>query len=360
MIATLPRATEIPRRSTAGVIAGIGMIVVPVALIIVTLSVAWSSGGDAHPVPNSTTGATVDVFGRLLVALPIILGVCYLAGRLFRRLGQAAVIGEIFAGIALGPSLLGALWPAGSAWLFPQELIGAIDLLAQLGLIFFMFLVGYELNLGTVRERSYTVIVVSQVSIVVPMLSGTLLAFLLYPSFGNGISFGVFALAISVSLSVTAFPVLARILADREMSDIPLGVLALTCAAIGDVVAWCLLTVVVALAGRESTGGVGVTIALTAAFVAVLLFAVRPLPARTVPRLSEQAALSLLLGGTMLAALGTHAIGIHALFGAFLFGTVSPRDALPVHAAAAKLEGFSLTLLLTLFFVATGLRPTSP
>jgi Kef-type K+ transport system membrane component KefB len=297
-----------------------------------------------------------DPFSRLLLALPLILAACHLSGALFRRIGQPAVIGEIVAGILLGPSLLGAVAPAASAWLLPDSVVTAVNTLAQLGLVFFMYLVGTEIDLAVVRRRTGTAVAVSQVGIAVTMTTGGLLAFLLYPRFGGGVGLPVFALFVAVVLSVTAFPVLARILADRGMSGTPLGVLALTCAAVGDVVAWWLLALVTALSRGGAPQRVLLTVALTAAFVAVLVFGVRPALARVLATVSEKAVLPILLGGVMLAALATNVIGIHAIFGAFLFGAVTPRGTAPVRLATGRLESVTVTLLLPLFFVHTGLR----
>jgi Kef-type K+ transport system membrane component KefB len=297
-----------------------------------------------------------DPFARLLIALPVILAACYLAGTLFRRLGQPAVIGEIVAGVLLGPSLLGLLWPAGFAWLFPGEVVVAINILAQLGLIFFMFLIGTEMNLDAVRRRGLVAATVSQVNIAVPALCGIVLALGLYREFGEGVGFLPFGLFIAVALSVTAFPVLARILSDRGLTDTPLGALALTCAAVGDVVAWCVLTVVTAVARNGTASAVVVTIALTLVFVAVLVLAVRPLLARWLSGRPAATVLPILLGGVMLCALATNEIGIHPIFGAFLFGVIAPRAEPAVTEAAHKMESVTVTLLLPLFFVYTGLH----
>jgi Kef-type K+ transport system membrane component KefB len=341
------------------ILIGAAVVAVPVELV-----VAWAAFGDRKGAPTAAASpagaAAADPFARLLVALPVVLAACYLAGVLAKRLGQPPVIGEIVAGVLLGPSLFGLVWPAGFAWLFPAGVVGAINTLAQLGLIFFMFLVGAEINLGVVRRRGAAAVTVSQLGIAVPMLVGVVLALGLYPSFGGAAGFLPFALFIAVSMSITAFPVLARILTDRGISGTPLGALALTCAAIGDVAAWCLLVMVTAIAHGGPAAEVVLTLALTLAFVALMMFVVRPGLAVLVGRLSEAAVLPIMLAGIMLAALATNQIGVHPIFGAFLFGAAAPRTggALVPKAkqAADKMHSVTVTLLLPLFFVYTGLH----
>jgi len=298
-----------------------------------------------------------DPFPRLLVALPVVLAACHLAGMLFRRFGQPAVIGEIVAGVLLGPSLFGLVWPAAARWLFPGNVVASIGTLAQLGLVLFMYLVGAEIDLGAVRRRGLTAAAVTQAGIAVPMLAGFALAAGLYPAFGGGVRYLGFALFLAVSMSITAFPVLARILVDRGIAGTPLGALALACAAIGDVAAWCLLVMATAV-GRDgsATAAVVRTAGLTVVFVAVMAFAVRPLLARWLAAVSERAALPVLLAGVMLSALATNEIGVHPIFGAFLFGVVAPRRLPSVRRAARQIDSVTVTLLLPLFFVSTGLH----
>jgi Kef-type K+ transport system membrane component KefB len=338
-----------------GILVGAVLVAVPVGLIVIMLGFGPAeSHGPASTVPVAP--GPVDSYPRLLVALPVILAACYLAGMLFRRLRQPAVIGEIIAGVMLGPSLLGLVWPSAFHWLFPGNVVATVNTLAQFGLIFFMYLVGAEINLDAVRKRGVTAITVSQVSIALPMLTGIVLALALYPPFGGRVGFLGFALFIAVSMSVTAFPVLARILTDRGLADTPLGALALACAAIGDVAAWCLLAVVIAISHNGSAAGVFVTIALTAAFAASMVLVVRPLLAWGIGRVSEPAVLPIMLAGIMLSALATNDIGIHPIFGAFLFGVIAPRSAPTAKRAAGKMESVTVTLLLPLFFVYTGLH----
>ncbi|MGW5053456.1 cation:proton antiporter [Actinokineospora sp. NPDC004072] len=331
---------------------GAALVAAPAALAVVALGL----GPDGHGSVAAPAPSALDPYPRLLLALPVILAACFLTGALFRRIGQPAVIGEIVAGVLLGPSLLGAVWPAAFAWLFPAPVVGTINAIAQLGLVFFMFLVGAEFTPGALRGRGFTATMVVQVNLAVPILTGVLLAFWLYPDHGGGVGFVGFALFLGVAMSATAFPVLARVLSERGIADSPLGALALACAAVGDVVVWCLLALVVAVSGGGTPGGVLWTAALTAAFAAALL-ALRPALARLFAAVSEAAVLPILLGGLMLCALATDRIGVHPIFGAFLFGVVVPR--VPATArAAAKMESITVTLLLPLFFVHTGLQTT--
>jgi Kef-type K+ transport system membrane component KefB len=342
------------RSRTWRVVVSAALVAVPVALIVIVLDVGSAYHGATGPVLAPPSSA--DSYSRLLVALPVILAACYLAGMLLRRLGQPAVIGEIIAGVLLGPSLLGLIWPEAFRWLFPAEVIGTINTLAQLGLIFFMFMVGSEIDLASLRKRGFTAVTVSQVSIALPMLTGIGLAFGLYPLFGNNVGFLAFALFLAVSMSVTAFPVLARILTDRGIARTPLGALALMCAAVDDIAAWCLLAVVIAISQGGTPDEVFVTVGLTLVFAVAMVYLVRPLLTRWLERAPEVAVLPILLGGIMLSALATDEIGIHPIFGAFLFGVISPRGMPKSSRAAGKLESVTVTLLLPLFFTYTGLR----
>ncbi|MBB5857403.1 cation:proton antiporter [Amycolatopsis umgeniensis] len=343
------------RTTLRRILVGAVLIAVPAVVVVVVLGL----GSAYEPVSGTAAKAASggpDTYARLLVALPVILGACYLAGALARRLGQPAVIGEIVAGILLGPSLFGIIWPGAFGWLFPSGVVSAINILSQLGLIFFMYLVGSEIDVDAVRKRGFTAVTVSQVSIALPMVSGIVLALGLYPIFGGDVSFLAFGLFIAVSMSVTAFPVLARILTDRGISKTPLGALALTCAAVDDVAAWCLLAVVVAVSQGGTPSEVFLTVGLTLLFVVVMLYVVRPLLIKLLARVPEPAVLAILLGGIMLSALATNEIGIHALFGAFLFGVIAPRKDPVVARAAGKLGSVTLALLLPLFFAYTGLH----
>ncbi|MFJ6611210.1 cation:proton antiporter [Streptomyces sp. NPDC091289] len=299
---------------------------------------------------------------HLFLMLSLVMVCCYAAGRLCRRLGQPPVMGEILTGIALGPSLLGAVWPSGQRWLFPVDLLPVTEALAQLGLIIFMFLIGHELNVGQVRRAGRVAVMVSNVSVLVPMIGGALLAGVMYGRFaGPGVGFPAFALFIALAMSVTAFPVLARILTDRKIAGTTVGGLAITCAAVDDITAWCLLALATALGGHTSMTAAFTTVVMTALFITVMMYGVRPLLARLATRHADRPAggatsLLLLLTGILLSSFATDWIGIHAIFGAFLFGAVVPRGAPQVAAAAGQVRGVTVVLLLPLFFAYSGMH----
>ncbi|MFJ1974548.1 cation:proton antiporter [Streptomyces sp. NPDC087903] len=305
--------------------------------------------------------AVSDPLPDLLTAVPVVILACKAGAQLVRRLGQPPVVGEIAVGILLGPSLLGWLWPDAQTWLFPQSVLPYIGALGNVGLLAFMFLVGLELDLGSLRGHSRTAVVVSQVSIALPLALGTLLALGMYGTFApHGVDRLPFVLFIAVSMSITAFPVLARILTDRGLYRTRVGALAMACAAVDDVTAWCLLAAVVAVTKSNSPTEALTTALYAVAFTLFMYYAVRPLLARWVARAeraySESVVLVVLFSGLCLSALATDRIGVHALFGAFLFGVVTPRGSRVVEVTAARLRAFTVPVLLPLFFVTTGLK----
>ena len=298
------------------------------------------------------------VLMHVLLALLVVIIAARLVGALFKRLQQPAVIGEVIAGIVLGPSVLGAIAPTTMAYLMPPGVAPFLGIIAQVGVVLFMFLVGIELDTTLLRKRTTASVAVSHASIVTPFVLGALLALLLYPKLSTSdVPFLVFALFLGVSMSVTAFPVLARILIDRRMQKSELGVIALTCAAVDDVTAWCLLALVVSVA-RSQFAGALVTVALSVAFVGFMLLLVRPLLARTFNEKREltQMHMAFVFMGLLFSALATEAIGIHALFGAFLFGAIIPHDSSLGREVADKLTDVVVVLLLPAFFAFTGMR----
>lgn len=310
--------------------------------------------------PEAAAVGKPDALVHVLVALTAVVAVGRLLGWLFRRLGQPPVIGEVVGGIVLGPSLLGQVWPAAAAFVLPTAVAPFLGVIAQLGVILYMFLVGLELNPRVLRERAQATVAISHASIVAPFLLGAALALFLYPRFSNrAVPFTSFALFVGVALSVTAFPVLARILTDRQMHKTKLGVLALGCAATDDVTAWCLLAFVVGVA-QAKVGGAFLVLGMTAAFIAFMFLIVRPLALRL---LSEFAEVQLTSGvvaavfvALLLSALATEAIGIHAIFGAFLFGAIVPHESAVARSLGGKLEDLVTVLLLPAFFAFTGMR----
>ena len=312
--------------------------------------------------PTAVPTETRSPVSILLLQMVVIIVIARLFGALFRRIGQPPVMGEMVAGITLGPSVLQLFWPQAYAFLFPQSSMATLGVLSQLGVVLFMFVVGMELDLRHVREKVSTAIMVSHASIVVPFLLGAALALSLYPSLGTpNTSFTPFALFMGIAMSITAFPVLARILKDRGLTETPLGTMAIACASIDDVTAWCTLAFVIAIV--KSTGLVGAlwTIALTILFIVLMLTLIRPRLETLLERRIENTRYARIIMAGILAfclasAWFTETIGIHALFGGFLAGAVMPSTPGVQSFLKEKIEGFSSAALLPLFFVFTGLR----
>jgi len=317
------------------------------------------------PPPASPSGVSQgpkpELLARLLLALLTVILTARALGNVFQRFQQPPVIGEVIAGIVLGPSLLGRLAPQVSALVFPSEVLPLLGVLSQVGVILFMFLVGLQLDAGQLQQRRQAVVAISHASIVVPFVLGSALALALYPRLSTSdVPFATFALFLGVALSITAFPVLARILRDRQIHRTQIGALAISCAAIDDVTAWCLLALVIAVA-RQQAGAALVTAGLAVAYVAFMLSVVRPALRQLVSHVersadSRQKSVALLLVGLVASALATEAIGIHALFGAFFLGALIPRDSKLAQELAGRIEDVVLVLLLPAFFAVTGLR----
>lgn len=298
---------------------------------------------------------------QILWQIAAILVASQLLSRVARWLGQPLVIAEMVAGIALGPSLLGSLWPAGMAAIFPVASLDALALLSQVGLVSFMFLIGLELDLELIRRSPRAVVFISHASIALPFVLGVGAAWSLLASYAPpGVPAVSSLLFLGIAMSVTAFPVLARILRERELTRSRVGTIAIACAAVDDVTAWCLLAVIVALVRQRQLTGALWTIGLTAAFVACMLYVVGP-------RLTRWASSTVVSGGealrtsTVLACLAlsssvTELIGIHALFGAFIFGVTVSKERSFAQALARRLETPTVVLLLPLFFAYSGLR----
>jgi Kef-type K+ transport system membrane component KefB len=310
----------------------------------------------AAPVHTSTLAS-------VLLALAVIILTARTLGSLFHRwLRQPPVIGEIVAGLALGPSLLGAIAPGAYAALLPSAVAPLLGVIAKIGVVLFMFLVGLELDPRRLRGHGHTTLAISHASIVTPFLLGATLALALYPLYSNSaISFTVFSLFLGVSLSVTAFPVLARILTDRRVQHTSLGVTALTCAAVDDVSAWTLLAFVASVATAEMSSAAW-TVLYVVAYLIVMFTVVRPLLAKFAAREDakagplSQTALAVVCVGLLLSALATEAAGIHALFGAFLLGAFLPHEGRLAEQIRVRLEDMVVVLFLPVFFAFTGMR----
>src|SRR5215467_7535171 len=248
-------------------------------------------GTPAPPVPS--TSILWENFRTplsiLLTQIIVILTMAGLFRRLFRRIHQPPVMGEMIAGIVLGPSVLGLIYPPALTFLFPASSLETLRLLSQIGVVLFMFIVGTELNVRYVREKGSAAVMISHASIILPFLLGTALSLFLYGELAApGTSFNAFALFIGVAMSITAFPVLARILEDRRLSQTTLGSIAITCAAVDDVTAWCILALVIALVKSAGLASSAMTIGLTAVFAVAMLFVVRPQLARVIKEPDSQ------------------------------------------------------------------------
>jgi Kef-type K+ transport system membrane component KefB len=306
---------------------------------------------------------------HLVATLAAVIAVGGVLGRLLRYVGQPPVVGEVVAGILLGPSLLGAIAPEYAQWLIPAatddphgRVPAAIQAVAQVGVILYMFLVGLELNATRLAGRAHAAVAVSHSSIVVPFVLGSVLATALYPLFSHsGVPFTSFALFMGVAMAITAFPVLARILTDRRLGRTELGSMALSCAAADDVTAWCLLALVAGVARAEVGAAVGV-VGASIAFIAVMFLVVRPLLRKVIRRWDEgtgplpASAFAATFVAVLLSSLATEAIGIHAVFGAFLLGAVIPHDSRIATEFTSKLKETVTVLLLPAFFAYTGMR----
>ena len=302
----------------------------------------------------------IATFAHVLLALLVVLAVSRLSRAVFRVMHQPAVIGEIVAGIMLGPSLLGYIAPGISSYLFPASLAPSLNLISQAGVVVFMFLIGLEFNPRLLMTRSHAALAISHASIIVPFLLGSSLALVIYPTYATGdVPFTVFAMFMGISLSVTAFPVLARILTERRLQATDVGTVALTCAAVDDATAWCLLAVFIGVAQAMTAQGF-FTAYLTIAYVMVMFGLVRPLFVRLVRRFDDavpsQGALALVMTGMLLSSLATEFIGIHAIFGAFLMGAIIPHDTRLARRLVDNLENVVVVVLLPMFFAFTGLR----
>jgi Kef-type K+ transport system membrane component KefB len=344
------------------------VIAVSVAAIaaLVRLGESWFAVEGVASVPIARTTRAAAGHASLVVLITQLLVVVLATqavGSLATLFRQPFVIGEIAAGLLLGPSLLGHIWPHGYQQIFPSESLETLRLLSQVGVILFMFTVGLDLDPKHLRHQAPTAIAVSHFSIVVPYLLGVIAALALYMRYAPiGIPFHAFALFMGTALSITAFPVLARVLEERGLARTPLGATAIACAAVDDVTAWSLLAMVVTLV---TAGGVGGTLAVMAGalvlFVVLMLWGVRPLMTRLLLRGDASIALTrgriaavllMLLGS----ALVTELIGIHALFGSFLAGVIVPQSEVLRRQLRERLETLSSVFLLPLFFAFTGLR----
>lgn len=332
------------------------------------------SGLSSPVAPESTLisaerSQSVNVVFHVMSTLAAVIGLGFVLGRAGRLVGQPPVMGEVVAGILLGPSLLGAVWPDGMHFLIPSakddpggQVLAGLKAVSQLGIVLYMFLVGLELNAASVVRRAGTAVFISHSSIVVSFLLGATLALGLFPSHSPaGVSFTPFALFLGVALAVSAFPILARIIHERGLAKTELGVTAMTCAAVDDGTAWCLVALVVGVARSQTTGAI-VVVASLVAFIGFMIFTIRPLLARFSQRLDSNpgplppGVVSGIFLAVFISALTTELLGVHAVFGAFLFGTMMPHDGRLAREFSDKLKAPVTVLLLPAFFAYTGMR----
>jgi Kef-type K+ transport system membrane component KefB len=298
----------------------------------------------------------------LLLQIIIILVASRVFGFLFRILGQQTVIGEIVAGVFLGPSILGWISPSLSAVIFPPSSFISLQFLSQIGLAFFMFVIGMDLDPDKIKNKTQDVIIISHVSIIFPFFLGVCISYFVFPELAPpGISFTSFSLFIGIAMSITAFPVLARIIKERGLTKTPIGVLAITCAAVDDVTAWCLLAAVIAIVKAGGIASSLFTIGLAISYIVFMIYFIKPWLQKISDRRIhkekvDKTVISLSFFILLLSAYFTEIIGIHALFGAFIAGVIMPDNIRFKEILSDKIEDVSTILLLPIFFAFTGLR----
>jgi len=340
------------------------------------IAVIWrvfNAGNSIKPIADNgqlpTANCQLPVAGCLTSPLPIfilqlilIIVLSRVCGYLFKKIGQPAVMGEIVAGIILGPSLMGAFLPAFSSFVFPAASLGNLQILSQVGLILFMFVIGMELELHVLKKKAAAAIFISYFSIIIPFGLGIGLSYFLYRQYAPAdIPFYAFALFTGIAMSITAFPVLARIIRERGLTQSKPGTIAITAAAAGDVAAWCMLAFIVAVVKAGGLYSSLYTIIFSLAFVCVMLFIVRPLLKKFIgPKNGandmKRSVIALVFIVLLFSAWCCEVMGIHALFGAFVAGLVMPAEWNFRKMLIDKIEDVALVLLLPLFFVYTGLR----
>ncbi|MDR6403575.1 MULTISPECIES: cation:proton antiporter [Chryseobacterium] len=298
----------------------------------------------------------------LLAQIVTIILVAKLFGWVCVKLKQPSVIGEMIAGIVLGPSLFGLYFPELSAFIFPKESLGNLQFLSQIGLILFMYIVGMELDLSVLRKKAHDAVVISHASIIIPFALGVGLSYFIYKEFApDGIQFSSFALFIAIAMSITAFPVLARIVQERNLHKTKIGTVVITCAAADDITAWCILAAVIAIVKAGSFSGSIFVILMAILYVFIMIKAVRPFLTRIAESQKGKGFISKALVAVfflilIISSYATEVIGIHALFGAFMAGAIMPENVKFRNLFIEKVEDVALVLLLPLFFVFTGLR----
>jgi Kef-type K+ transport system membrane component KefB len=317
--------------------------------------------GNVEVIQGSLDSSRMTGLGNILLALVSIIIVARCCGAIFKKMNQPAVMGEVIGGIILGPSLLGKFAPALTTVLIPPSTLPYLNIVAQIGIILYMFLVGLELDLKELKKSAHTTFIISHASILVPFILGSAMALYIFKDMAPAnVSFTNFALFMGVSMSITAFPVLARILADKGMTKTAIGSLALTCAAIDDVTAWCLLALVVSSA-QATMGNALMTYVYMAIYIIFMFFLVRPMLTKWTLALSDAKKftsdkVAFFLVAILVSALLTEFIGVHAIFGAFLLGVIIPHESFVAHDLDHKLQDVVRILFLPAFFAYTGMK----
>jgi Kef-type K+ transport system membrane component KefB len=323
------------------------------------------------PVPQKNASGTAifnnlfqsnlqEALPRLLLQIIIIIAATQLLGSLFKKIGQPAVIGETVAGIILGPSLLGLLFPNVFHFIFPVESLPNLRFLSQIGLILFMFIIGMELDTKLLKKQAFEALIISHASILIPFTLGVFLSYYLYQSYGQT-NFIAFALFMGIAMSITAFPVLARIIRDRKLTGTKLGILAISCAASDDVTAWCILAILIAMI-RSGSGVNGLLIiGMVLLYILMMLLPVRLIlkkiqSAYEKGKIAYNSLMAIVFTLLLFSSWCTEVIGIHALFGAFLAGIIIPKNNAIQQRLIDRISDVTMVMLLPLFFVYTGLR----
>jgi Kef-type K+ transport system membrane component KefB len=303
-----------------------------------------------------------EALPRLLLQIVIIISATRMLGLIFKKIGQPAVIGETVAGILLGPSLLGLIFPGVFHFIFPVESLQNLRFLSQIGLILFMFIIGMELDTKLLRKQAFEAIIISHASIIIPFFLGIFLSYYLYETYASRqTSFISFSLFMGIAMSITAFPVLARIIRDLKLTETPLGILAIGCAASDDVTAWCMLAILIALI-RSGSGTSGmIVVGAVVLYICLMLIPVR-LFMKKIQSVYDKGEMgyntltAIIFTLLLLSSWSTEVIGIHALFGAFLAGIIIPKNAAMKNRIIQRISDLTMVMLLPLFFVYTGLR----
>ena len=317
-------------RGTATIVLGFGA----VALLV------WALGGGS--------GSTVDTTGKFMIAVTLVLLLSQLCGRAVRLLRQPPVVGEVLGGLLLGPSVLGLLAPSVQEWLFPAPVKSAVQLTAQLGLVAFIFLLGWEQDVRDLRSSGRAATVVAGTCLVIPFGSGLLIGVPLMPALPT-------AFFLALALSITALPVLARILHDVGMAETRLGRISVSAAVLDDAACWAVLAAILPFAGHHSRSPL-TTLAAGVALVAVLVFLARPLLDVVLRTAPQSAVLTVAVAGALGTAAITEMMGLHSILGAFLFGLVMPRRSVDQEATTQRIKGFTVAVLLPLFFAYIGMN----